>query len=272
MSNITPEWYLKILNIERAWKYSQGYGSIVGLLDSDIEHSLSALHISYIANGAKYILSEETNELNQIYVIDQIHRAIEKGCHVFCCTKTFRNLEYGKAWEEVIEKAHNNGMIIVAPTGDRNKRYIDYPAVLEGVISIGSADQFGQRWVFHHWCGSNYGNKIDCIVPGYADKWGLLHGWENIDGGSIACSNMCGIIALLKSVKRDLSFHELQDLIRDFSSLSVIGWNTTQGWGVPDIFRMLANVIPSEVEIEKVTKRLRLIELEIQSIIEELEA
>lgn len=134
-NNTNLDWQLRLLNIDKAHQYSQGYGVIVGLLDVDIETSQSAMLVSSIAKGVKYILCEKPRyEFYQITVIDQIHRAIDSGCHIFCCSKSFRDLENEKEWEEVIEKAFNNNMIIVSHTGNDNKRRINFPAGLEGVI------------------------------------------------------------------------------------------------------------------------------------------
>jgi hypothetical protein len=268
-NNTNHNWQHRLLNLEKTWQYSQGYGIIVGLLDSNIESSQSAILISSIAGGVKYILSEESDyEPNQAEIIDKIHHAIDSGCHVFCCSKSFRDLQYEKEWEEVIVKAFNNNLIIVAPTGNDNRRHIDFPAGLEGIVSVGSCDEIGNRWIQNHWNGSNYGEKIDCVCPTYHYPRSWI--WQTIDGGGVACANMCGVIGLLKSVKKNLSFHEIQDLIKQYSSHSVIGWNQEIGIGIPDVFRMLASIIPSDVNTENLIKRLRIVGLEIDSIIEEL--
>ncbi len=81
---------------------------------------------------------------------------------------------------------------------------------------------------------------------------------------------MCGVIALLKSIKKDLTYHDILDLIEQYSSHSVIGFNADIGFGVPDVFRMVSSITPSEIETDKLIKRLRLISLEIDSIMSEL--
>lgn len=275
MPTTTPESNIRLLNVEKAWEYSQGYGVIVGLLDSEIESSLSAMIISSIAKGAKYILSEESeDESTQIFVVDQIHRAINKGSHVFCCTKSFKSLENEGAWEEVIEKAHNNGMVIVAPTGNSNKRHICFPAGLEGIVSIGACDEVGNRWIHNSiYCiGSNYGRKVDCLCPGVTQPTNFIERWRfsRIDATDIACANMCGVIILLKSVKKDLSYHDILDLIEKYSSNSILGWNEQQGWGIFDSYRALASIMPNEVETDRIIKVLNNIMLEIESIKKEL--
>ncbi len=272
MSNNTNlDWQLRLLNIDKARQYSQGYGVIVGILDSDIETSQSAMFISSIARGVKYVKAlEHDYEPDQIGIIAEIHHAIDSGAHVFCCSKSSRDLEYEKEWEEVIEKAFNNNLIIVSHTGNDNRDHINFPAGLEGIISVGSSDELGQRFIWNHWNGSNYGNKIDCIVPSCEQPKGLFRNWSQIDAGSIACANMCGVIALLKSVKKDLTYHDILDLIEQYSSHSVIGFNADIGFGVPDVFRMVSSITPSEIETDKLIKRLRLISLEIDSIMSEL--
>lgn len=261
---------IALLNCKKAWQYSRGYGIIVGILDFDplIESSQTGMLISSIASGVKYIHCEIPGYIDQITVIDQMNVAIDSGCHVFCCSTSFKDLENEKEWEDVIEKALNNNMIIVAPTGNDNRNHINYPAALEGVVSVGSCDDIGNRWIQTHWNGSNYGQKIECVCPTYYHPRSWV--WQKIDGGAIACANMCGVVALLKSVKKDLSYHEVQDLIMHYSSHSVIGFNADIGYGIPDVFRMISSIAPAEVEPDRIIKVLNNVILEIESIKREL--
>lgn len=263
----------KMINLEKAWKYSLGSGILVAILDRKIEDSQSAMLINSIAPQAKFFPVEGVDRgfYNQIEVINQIHRSIDSGCAVFCCSQSFRDLECMEEWEEVIAKAVTNGMVIISHTGNDNRRHINFPAGIEGVIAVGSADEVGQRFIWNSQCGSNYGTKIDCIVPAHSQARGLFRNWGHVDPGAIACANMVGVVALLKSVKKGLSFQDVQDLIKAYSNYSVIGWSQDMGYGVPDVFRMLASISPSEVDTEKVLGRLRLIGLEIESIMSELE-
>ncbi len=272
-NEINLEHNTKLLNAEKAWQFSRGYGVLVGLLESDITRSKLDIPVSFIAGGVKFVMANKALglELTQLDVIDCIHNAIDKGCHIFCCSKSFRDLQYEKEWEDVIEKAFNSNMVIISHTGNDNRGggHADYPAGLEGVIAVGACDEVGDRWVQNRWNGTNYGEDLDCVCPAYYYPRSWI--WQTIDAGSIACANMCGIVALLKSVKKDLTYHEILDLIAQYSSRSVIGYKDT-GFGVPDAFRMVSSIVPVDIETDKLIQRLRVIGLEINSILQELGA
>lgn len=262
---------LLLLNIEKSWELSQGVG--VKIAGIEIGINLNFI-ITSIASGSRYVaLAPERNangSFTQIHVIDQIHNAVDKGFHIFCCPLAYPQLEYEKEWEEAIAKAVNNNMIIIAPTGNDNRRHICYPAMLEGVISVGASDDLGQRWINNRANGSNYGDKIDCIAPAYSGIRGFWDRFRYFDGGALAVAHIAGVVALLKSVNKSLSYQDVQDLIRKYSSHSVIGFSQELGFGLIDTFRALSSLKPLDVNTEQLIKNLRNIRLQIDSILADL--
>ncbi|MDP4099227.1 S8 family peptidase [Paenibacillus sp. P96] len=130
------------------------------------------------------------------------------------------NMSFGmktrsKALLDVVNKAHTNGIVIVASSGNDSKRQsIDYPARYPQTISVGATDRFGRIASF-----SNRGPHVDIYAPG--EK--ILSSWTNnryheMSGTSMATSHVSGTIALLLELKPSLSPAEIKALLRRTAS------------------------------------------------------
>lgn len=137
-------------------------------------------------------------------VIEQaILKATADGCDV---------INMSLAWykdypiiKEAIEVATEEGCIVVAATGNKNREGIAYPALYQDTIAIGGCDPKGLRWEHNSWRGSSGGDGIDCVCPGAAQitTRKMRSRFTRIDGTSMACANFTGVVALLKSIDDD---------------------------------------------------------------------
>ncbi|MCG7386747.1 S8 family peptidase [Paenibacillus sp. ACRRY] len=126
------------------------------------------------------------------------------------------NMSFGmktrsKALLDVVNRAHQAGIVIVASSGnDGKRRSIDYPARYPQTISVGATDKNRRIASF-----SNRGAYVDVYAPG--DK--IISSWvqgkhHEMSGTSMATSHVSGAIALLLAKHPGLSPSEIKTLVK----------------------------------------------------------
>ncbi|MEF3303252.1 S8 family peptidase [Paenibacillus sp. GYB003] len=130
------------------------------------------------------------------------------------------NMSFGmknrsKSLHEAVRTANRMGIVVVASSGNEGKlTSIDYPARFSQVISVGATTSHKKIAPF-----SNRGKAIDLYAPGdkIRSTW-LHHKYMELSGTSMATSHVSGVIALMLSVKPDLSPSEIKSLLQKTSN------------------------------------------------------
>ena len=192
------------------------------------------------------------------------------------------NMSFGWwSWDKqiinpAIENAHDQqGVVLVAATGNENNNVIRYPATHPKVLAVGGSDQNderkrpespdGERW------GASYGQDIDVVAPavrcwttdiqganGYNSgnaSAGSADGdyYKFFNGTSSATPHVAGLAGLLKSYNPSLTNVEVRDIIErtcDKVSASTYSyahhshksngaWNVEMGYGRVNVYRAL---------------------------------
>jgi len=247
------------------------HGTYLAGVIGAMANSLGMVGIAHDCKIVPYKVVDASGYVSQINVINAINMAVDAGCSVVNISLAWPRLENEKEWQWAIANANKNNAIIIAATGNNNRKQIYYPANIEGIFSVGGCDELGQRWIANPWKGSNYGVKMECIGPAFVQPttWFMRWRYTTVDGTSMAAANMTGVVALLKEVGT-VTYNDLVDLVEKCSSHSTIGFNEELGWGVPDAYRMVTSVKPAEVDMDNIVQRLRAVRVEIESIIGEL--
>jgi subtilisin len=102
---------------------------------------------------------------------------------------------------DAIKLADQHGIIMVAASGNDGKPGLSFPARYPEVISVGSINRQGQISDF-----SQYGNSLDIVAPGEEifSTW-IGKSYKTISGTSMACAHVTGTLALILSLKRNIS-------------------------------------------------------------------
>lgn len=135
---------------------------------------------------------------------------------------------YSEGLDQVIQKAHEQGIVIVAAAGNKGTRIAHYPSSLDNVISVGAVMSNDISSLF-----SNKGATIDITAPGtdvYSSLPDNLFG--PLSGTSMAAPIVSGVAALIKADQPSLSNKEIEKRI--FSSvddLGKLGWDDVYGHG-----------------------------------------
>ncbi len=130
------------------------------------------------------------------------------------------------ALKEAVEDAYNEGITIVAASGNEGNDKEQYPAAYEHVISIASSDKSDALSSF-----SDYGDWVDALVPGSDIVSTFIYGSDKtiagtcnedsygiMNGTSMATPAAAGIAALVYCTDSDLTEirdHTVPDAVRE---------------------------------------------------------
>ena len=142
--------------------------------------------------------------------IKAIDYAINNGADIL--SNSWGGGPYSQALFDVLKKAEEKGVVVVAAAGNSNSdldRYKTYPASYEidNIIAVAASEGRGNKAGF-----SSYGKKsVEVFAPG----WSILstylnNGYKFLSGTSMATPMVSGIIGLSMSHQRTLSAEEIK--------------------------------------------------------------
>ncbi len=115
---------------------------------------------------------------------------------------------YDPLLARLIEKAVQSGIIIVASKADKDDAESGFPAQQPGVIGVSSINT-------HNIMQSLYENHLLALyAPGEEILTTLPNGtYDFVSGNSLATAHVSGVTALLLQLRRDLTTHQLHNLL-----------------------------------------------------------
>lgn len=246
--------------ILQGWNYIEGnddtwdllrHGTyLAGTICADMD-GIGMIGVAPLAKIRPYVVIDGDDHGQPSDIAKAILQSARDGCDVI-------NISLAMAYETVEMKdaidwvSKNTNAIIIAATGNNNSNSVYYPAAYENVIAVGGCNPVGERWVHNAIMGrgSNYGSEMLCVAPGASQMTTFRMRWRytESDGTSQACANMSGVIALLKSVKKNLTFDDVVNLIKKNSSKTA--WDKELGYGVPDTYRMVKELATQKPKLD----------------------
>ncbi|WP_110929789.1 S8 family peptidase [Paenibacillus bouchesdurhonensis] len=243
-------WGVKRIGAPDVWSFSTGHRIRIGVIDTgadyshpDLRYSLArGIHLLNRANlphddnghgthiagtiaaagGAQGMIGVAPRSLiypvkafdhnGSAYVSDiilGIDWCVRSGMHII--NMSFGMKSTSVALKNIVNKAHEAGIVIVASSGnDKKQRTADYPAKYAQTISVGATNRDGKIAAF-----SNSGPYIDIYAPGekITSSW-LGGGHREMSGTSMATSHVSGAIALLLAARPNLTPGEIKRRLR----------------------------------------------------------
>jgi len=206
-------------------------------------------------------------------VADGIYFATDNGAKIINLSLTG---SASSTLENAVAYAYNNGVVVVAASGNGGSSSVGYPAAYDSyVIAVGATRYDETRSTY-----SNYGSSLDVVAPGgqtsldqnedgYADgvvqntfESYLDRGQQCVSGGdvpadptifsywffqgtSMASPHVAGLAALLLAADPTLTPDQVRTAIQTTAEdLGTAGWDQYYGWGLIDAQAALASLGP----------------------------
>lgn len=143
--------------------------------------------LSSILQGIEWCIKHKIQIINMSFGLEQHHETLY----------------------DAIKLAHQQGLIMVAASGNDGKPSLQFPARYPEVISVGSIDRQGKISAF-----SQYGTNLDIVAPGEEifSTW-IRKSFKTISGTSMACAHVSGVLALILSINPKLSAAEARRIL-----------------------------------------------------------
>lgn len=136
-----------------------------------------------------------------------------------------------------VEAAQAANVSVVAASGNQNYNGIPFPAAFPGVLAVGASTRDDARASF-----SNYGARLDLVAPGVEifstlragnNSYGYYGGAPSTSSGtSFAAPHVAGAVALVRSLRPDLSQAAIYELVRRTADdVGQPGFDNYTGWG-----------------------------------------
>jgi hypothetical protein len=224
------EWYFYKIHINKIWELvpTKGETQTIAFIDTgisedvgkkyatrivDMYNSIDGSHnvkddhghgtqmigiASGVAPNSKIVVIKAISSTGRVYpesVLLAIRYAINK--HVDIINLSFGSYNSNSEIEKQIKIALQNGISVLASSGDYRNKDILFPASLEGVISVAAKDKKGRMWY-----KSNTSSKLITAFPGVGirsfDRSGNPNKTTLVNGTSQATAIASGYLALLR--------------------------------------------------------------------------
>lgn len=264
--------------------YEKGHGvacaGIIGAENNQIgirgvASGVKLLPVNIVPNSGYY---DNYGELHQGFALDSdIGKAIvwaSQRADVLSCS--WGGGLYSQDIVNAIDTARTfgrdgKGCVVIFSSGndyDNDRHYVNFPTNVDGVLTVGAIDNMGNVWNY-----SQRGAELDLVAPSgdgnsnsdivTTDRMGTLgynpaetYGYDlantnytqRFGGTSAACPQVAGVVALMLSVRPDLTEAEVRTALQQTArDLGATGFDTTYGYGLVDAYAAVSSVVPHSI-------------------------
>ncbi|HAB51116.1 MAG TPA: hypothetical protein DCE80_02895, partial [Ignavibacteriales bacterium] len=139
---------------------------------------------------------------------------------------------YSQIFKEVLEEAYNNGILLVAASGNEGTDNILYMSKYSTVIAVGAVTENDDLAYF-----SSYGFEQELVAPGVdINSTSLSNTYSVSSGTSLAAPHVAGVAALIKSYNKSLTNEQIRAKLRnDALDLGQEGKDDIFGYGLVQV-------------------------------------
>lgn len=205
-----------------------GHGtSVAGLIcakkNDDRVSGIAANVDLYVAR-----ILDANNEAPVERVIRAINWAMEKKVNIL--HMSFGTKEYSEELEAVIEKAYNQGILIIAAAGNdgtaaEDESTVEYPAAFDDVIAVGATNTENKKT-----STSSSGAELDVVAPGdQILAMGAFNGVVVEEGTSVSAAQVTGVAAVLWGKHPSMSNEFIKNLLVGSANAESVQGDCGQG-------------------------------------------
>jgi len=180
------------------------------------------------------IFPDEEGGAEDSDIIDAVNFAVDNGAAVI--NMSFGGGDENPLFEEALINAHENGVFLVAATGNDGEDKIARPASYDVVFSVGSCDKhdFGEYPGVSKY--SNYGQGLDIVAPGeniVQEGYTKEHGYAYYSayGTSMSAPHVTAAVALMITLGGQGDVDELANILRETARSETDQWDQEFGYG-----------------------------------------
>lgn len=144
--------------------------------------------------------------------------------------------------ESIIRAMANDGILLIASSGNRGGYDRHYPSAYEGVISVGASTIDNFRAIF-----SQFGNRLDVLAPGVGiPSTSVGGGYGDFSGTSASAPHVSALAAWIKALKPDVTVNSFRTLLQTTTTKTDSrGFTAPDGAGVVNFYRAIFQGITS---------------------------
>ncbi|MFS1510876.1 S8 family peptidase [Chengkuizengella sp. SCS-71B] len=163
---------------------------------------------------------------NESDIGEGIRYAVENGAKIVIMSLGLHSAS--PYLQEIVQYAEDNGVLIVAASGNDGQRSIRYPAAYPSVLAVGGLKNDNSIVEY-----SNFGQEIDVVAPVNVYTTGLDGSYTSNNGTSMAAPQVAAAAALIWSQYPELEPSQIRNLIRQTAEdVHDIGWDEYTGYGL----------------------------------------
>lgn len=231
----------------------QGHGTAVsGVIGAEINNEEGIAGVTGASNITILPLKIE-DDLGRMYVsyaIKAIEYAIEKKVDILNISSG--SAQYSDAYNNVLQKAIDNGITIIASAGNygHKENPIYYPASYDRIISVGAINKYDEVPYF-----SEHNQYIDVVAPGENIMTTIPNNrYIAVSGTSFSAPFVSAVAAMLKSLDKRLEPDDIRALLISTSKdLGTIGKDNYYGYGRVDPLKAITKVL-TDLREEEILK------------------
>ena len=174
-------------------------------------------------------------------VADGIVWAVDQGAQILYLGAT--GPSESVRMREAVDYAEDQGVFVVAPSGNYGADTPFYPAVYTSTLGVGATSYTGSRW-----SNSNYGPNVDVMAPGspvISTFWTEAGSGEYtaLSGTSPAAAHVAGVAALMLSMDETLTPAEIRTILSETAlDMGDPGYDELHGHGRIDALTALMSL------------------------------
>lgn len=155
--------------------------------------------------------------------------------HIRVINMSFGMKKHHPLLHQMIRLAHEEGILMVAASGNEGKPGLSFPARYPEVIAVGAMNRENRVSSF-----SQFGTNLDVVAPGeeILSTW-LKHRFATLSGTSMACAHVTGLLALMLSLAPELSPSKAKEYLLAHTETLPVSY-LLQGHGLVSVKKIIA--------------------------------
>ncbi len=208
-------------------EFGAGHGTqVAGIIAAQSNNTIGITGIAPQVKVMNLRSGTASGYLEEDDVANAIIYALDNGAKII--NMSFGDVALSRFLKDVIYFAYQNGLIMIASSGNSASDEIHYPSGLAETISVGASTEDDNLAGF-----SNFGSTIDLVAPGVnIISAAVGGGYNSVNGTSFSAPVVSAVSGLILSVHPQYSAERMRNLLKTSTTdILYYGWDIYSGAG-----------------------------------------